>query len=221
MRRREGQEPVGRGFTLIELTVVLAVIVTLALILTPSIANFINDSRIARARSDCQTIAGAIVQFYRDNAFFPEWVLAQNGGPGSGDNQVTLLISPGNAPAIGGAVPILGEDQVRAWLSSKAGSLADQLLTDRPGYALKTPGSEFGWNGPYLSSPIGSDPWNNRYMVNIGHLEVSQGAQGQLGSVKSAVWVLSAGPNGAIETPFSQSVLTATLAGDDIGTRIQ
>src|SRR5919202_1279955 len=52
------------GFTLIELTVVLAVIVTLALILTPSVTNFINDSRVARARTDTQTIAAAVVQFY-------------------------------------------------------------------------------------------------------------------------------------------------------------
>ena len=35
--RRDG------GFTLIELTVVLAVIVTLALVLTPSIINYITD----------------------------------------------------------------------------------------------------------------------------------------------------------------------------------
>jgi prepilin-type N-terminal cleavage/methylation domain-containing protein len=221
MRRCDGGRSVGRGFTLIELTVVLAVIVTLALVLTPSIANFINDSRIARARSDCQTIASAIVQFYRDNAFFPEWVVSQNGGPGTGDNQVVLLVSPGSVPAVGGTVPVLGDDQVRPWLNAKAGSLADQLLTNRPGYALKGPTSEFGWNGPYLSSALGSDPWNNRYMVNVAQIEAFQGVQNQLGVVKNAVWVLSAGPNGAVETPFSQSVLIATLAGDDIGTRIQ
>ena len=59
---------VGRpGFTLIELTVVLAVLVTLALVLTPSITNFINDSRVARTRSDTQTLATAVIQFYKDN----------------------------------------------------------------------------------------------------------------------------------------------------------
>jgi hypothetical protein len=37
-----------------------------------------------------------------------------------------------------------------------------------------------------------------------------------------AVWVLSAGPNGIIETPFASSILDATRAGgDDIATRIQ
>jgi prepilin-type N-terminal cleavage/methylation domain-containing protein len=221
MRRCDGVRSAGRGFTLIELTVVLAVIVTLALVLTPSIANFINDSRIARARSDCQTIASAIVQFYRDTAFFPEWVVSQNGGPGTGGNQPVLLVSPGNVPAIGGSVPVLSDDQVRPWLNSKAGSLADQLLTNRPGYALKGPGSEFGWNGPYLSSALGSDPWNNRYMVNVAQIDVSQGVQNQLGTIKNAAWVLSAGPNGVIETAFSQSVLAAALAGDDIGVRIQ
>ena len=43
------------GFTLIELTVVLAVIVTLALIPTPSMGAFINDSRVARTQKDAQT----------------------------------------------------------------------------------------------------------------------------------------------------------------------
>ncbi|MCK7491853.1 MAG: type II secretion system GspH family protein [Comamonadaceae bacterium] len=49
--RRADRRGAGRGatgFTLIELTVVLAVIVTLALILTPSIANSINEARVAR-----------------------------------------------------------------------------------------------------------------------------------------------------------------------------
>src|SRR3954452_15360020 len=93
------------GFTLIELTVVLAVIVTLALILTPSVINFINDSRVARARTDTQTLSAAIIQFYRDNGFFPQWALASNGGPGTAANKVDLLVSPGNTP--GSAAPSL------------------------------------------------------------------------------------------------------------------
>ncbi len=89
-----------RGFTLIELTVVLAVIVTLALILTPSIANFISDSRVARTRSDTQTVAASIVQFYKDNGFFPQWSEASAGGPGSVASKVDLLIGPGNIPVV-------------------------------------------------------------------------------------------------------------------------
>src|SRR4051812_41314233 len=91
------------GFTLIELTVVLAVIVTLALILTPTITNFITDSRVARARNDTQTISAAVIQFYRDTGFFPQWSTSNAGGPGTNANKVDLLVSAGNVPSVASA----------------------------------------------------------------------------------------------------------------------
>lgn len=200
------------GFTLIELTVVLAVIVTLALVITPAISSFINDSRSARARSDCQTILSAIVQFYRDNGFSPTWKLAQKGGPGLTQNRVQLLVGPGNVAL---------EEQPSLWTTGVAGLLSEQLITDAPGYGLRTPTSQFGWNGPYLSSEISADPWGNRYIVNIDLIDTSASATGKGGGVKAAVWVLSAGPNGVIDTPFGQSILSAALGNDDIGFRLQ
>jgi hypothetical protein len=41
------------------------------------------------------------------------------------------------------------------------------------------------------------------------------------GATKSAVWVLSAGPNGQTDTAPNQPMTTAVLAGDDIGVRVQ
>lgn len=209
---RESKARSRRGFTLIELTVVLAVIVTLALILTPSIANFINDSRVARARSDCQTIASAVVQFYRDNGFFPQWPAAVAGGAGLAQRRVSLLVSPGRIPA---------EGTPSFWTTGTSDLLNNQLMGNGPGYALRTVTSQYGWNGPYFSSELGSDPWGNRYMVNIGLMDVSQGTQQVGGATKSAVYVLSAGPNGTVETPYAQNILAATYGGDDIGIRIQ
>ena len=200
------------GFTLIELTVVLAVIVTLALVLTPSIANFINDSRVAKARNDCQTVASAIFQFYRDTGFFPLWKIAQQGGAGLPASKVQLLASRGNLPL---------EDVPTLWSTGAVGGLAEQLVNNAPGYTLKTPISQFGWNGPYFSNDIGSDPWGNRYLVNIGLIDTSPGAATLSGRGKLAVWVLSAGPNGTIETPFTLPILSATAGGDDIAIRIQ
>lgn len=200
------------GFTLIELTVVLAVIVTLALILTPSITNFINDSRIARTRSDTQTVAAAIVQFYKDNGFFPQWSTAQNGGPGTSTNKVDLLVSDGNVPAA--AAPNL-------WTTGTTDAIADQLLSNAPSYTMKTATATFGWNGPYLSSGIGADAWNNRYAVNVGLIDTTQGTQTSAGATKSAVWVISAGPNGQIETAYTQPITAAVQGGDDIGVHIQ
>ena len=58
-------------------------------------------------------------------------------------------------------------------------------------------------------------------MVNIGLIDTSPGAATLSGRGKLAVWVLSAGPNGTIETPFTLPILSATAGGDDIAIRIQ
>jgi type II secretory pathway pseudopilin PulG len=201
------------GFTLIELTVVLAVIVTMALVLTPSIANSIKEARMARTRNDCQTIASGMYQFYRDTGFFPAWKTARNGGAGDPASRLQVLVSQGNVPI---------EDVASLWTTGVAGSLSDQLVTNAPGYALRTPTSQFGWNGPYFSSELLADPWGNRYAVNIALVDLSPGAATASGQAKMAVWVLSAGPNGILETPFAQSILSAVRpGGDDIGTRVQ
>jgi prepilin-type N-terminal cleavage/methylation domain-containing protein len=201
-----------RGFTLIELTVVLAVIVTLALVLTPSIINFINDSRVARARNDTQTISAAIIQFYRDNGFFPQWSVASGGGPGTAANKVDLLVSTGNVPTVAAA---------STWTTGSTDLFDDQLIANAPGYTVRTAASAFGWNGPYMSSSIGADAWNNRYSVNIGLIDTTQGTQTSGGATKSAVWVISAGANGALDTLHTQALTTAVPSGDDIAVRIQ
>lgn len=202
----------GSGFTLIELTVVLAVIVTLALVLTPSIVNFINDARIARARNDTQTISAGIIQFYRDNGFFPQWHTANAGGPGLPANKVDLLVSTGNVPVV--AAP-------NTWTTGTADLVDDQLLSNTPGFTPRTATSAFGWNGPYLSGGIGADAWNNRYSVNVGLIDTTQGIQTSGGATKSAVWVISAGANGQLDTPYTQPITIALPSGDDIALRIQ
>ncbi|MBI4581486.1 MAG: prepilin-type N-terminal cleavage/methylation domain-containing protein [Planctomycetes bacterium] len=211
-RPADGQARASGGFTLIELTVVLAVIVTLALILTPSIANFINDSRMARARNDAQSIVSAVVQFYKDNGFYPQWATADNGGPGAATSKVDLLVTPGNTPA--SALATL-------WATGSSAELGGALMTNAPGYRLKQVGSAFGWNGPYLSSELGTDPWNNRYMVNVGLIDPAVAVASATGVPKSAVWVISAGANGTVETLYTQAVTTAVIGGDDIGVRLQ
>ena len=200
------------GFTLIELTVVLAVIVTLALILTPAITNYMNDARTSRSRSDVQTLSTAITQFNKDTGFFPQWSAANNGGPGLPGNRVDVLVSSGNVPT---------SEQQTLWITGNIDTLSNQLVANAPGYTVRTATSNFGWNGPYLSSTIGADAWGNRYMVNVGLLDATIGVQTAAGSLKSAVWVISAGPNGAIETLYTQPTTTAVPGGDDIFVRLQ
>ena len=45
-----------RGFTMLEITIILAVIAILGLILAPSVVNFLNQSRLARAQNDVQVL---------------------------------------------------------------------------------------------------------------------------------------------------------------------
>ncbi len=190
----------------------LAVIVTLALVLTPSIINFINDSRVARARTDINTLSASIIQFYRDNGFFPQWSTANAGGPGTQSSKVDLLVSVGNVPAVTGT---------SLWTTGTNDRLEDQLIANAPGYTTRTATSSFGWNGPYVSNAIGADPWGNRYMVNVGLIDTTQGTQGVGGGMKNAVWVISAGANAVIETAHSQALTAAQIGGDDIATRLQ
>jgi hypothetical protein len=58
-------------------------------------------------------------------------------------------------------------------------------------------------------------------MINVGLIDTSQGTQTAGGAIKSAVWVISAGPNGQVETAFNQPITTAVVGGDDIAVRVQ
>jgi hypothetical protein len=55
---------------------------------------------------------------------------------------------------------------------------------------------------------VTADPWGNGFVVNVG-----------VRDTPSAVWLLSAGPDGTLQTPFDGST-TAPL-GDDIGRRLR
>lgn len=56
---------------------------------------------------------------------------------------------------------------------------------------------------------LSADPWGNCYVVNLAAVDAS-------GMV---VWVLSAGPNGVIDTPFIDP--SESPAGDDVRMRIR
>src|SRR5256884_9136502 len=65
-----------KGFTLIELAVVLAIIAVLAAILTPMVTNYLDQSRLARAQADARTIADAIKLYQRDTGQWPVYASA-------------------------------------------------------------------------------------------------------------------------------------------------
>ena len=186
-----------KGFTLIEMVVVLAVIAILAAILTPTITRYIENARVRRAENDCRAIAGAIAKFNADVGEWPIWEVGTV--TGYDDASYEVLYSPGDAPF----------DSTKGW-SADIDSLAAQLNNNSPGYL--TTGRHRRWQGPYLPD-LSEDPWGNQYQVNVASLAPGTTAQ--------AIFVLSAGPNEYIETGYAQGIVTPVLSGDDIWCRIR
>jgi len=184
-----------RGFTLIEIIVVLAMVAVLAAVTAPAIIKHIDDSKEQRAKKDVEAIATAITSFYTDTGL---WPTHRDNNHAVNDNEVRRLEGPGGRPTeVSGA----------GWLSLNGrDTMENQLVLNapngNPGRAYTTTG-ENRWNGPYLNE-VKTDPWGFMYLVNTIALW-----PGQTGPV----WVLSAGPNNTIDT----AVTDLTIQGDDIG----
>jgi hypothetical protein len=66
--------------------------------------------------------------------------------------------------------------------------------------------------GAHLDLLLRADPWGNHYLIYPW-----PGEPGPASGPRPTRWVLSAGPNGILETPFRQGAEHAALSGDDIG----
>ncbi|HYR84417.1 MAG TPA: prepilin-type N-terminal cleavage/methylation domain-containing protein [Terriglobia bacterium] len=186
-----------RGFTMIEMVVVLAVIAILAAILTPIITSYVDRARLNAAASDLHNIAAATIQFNTDTKLWPIYIGVFTSLNGPVDD---LKGTPGN-DAVAGA-------GFAGFTASSSGSLDAALNQNSMG--LPTSGKNF-WRGAYLE--MGPDPWGTKYYLTSKHL--------QPGSTFAA-YVISAGPNQTLETAFNQPQSgTLTIAGDDIVVRIK
>jgi prepilin-type N-terminal cleavage/methylation domain-containing protein len=165
-----GPRSARRGFTLIEIVIVIAVIAILAGIATPSIVKNIRDSRIARTKADTKEIASTIASFYTDVGRWPST---------DGTNDLVYLASEtGDMPAAGTGVT--------GW-TGNSDTFTDQLIDNDPSY---TTTGEFAWRGPYQTE-FGTDPWGKRLLCNVGSLSAGS---------TTPVYVLSAGPDGILQT---------------------
>jgi len=146
-----------------------------------------------------------------------------------------MLISDGDTPD-GGDIGD-GWKWREPWSGQPVDTLANHLVQNTPGHDLsaryRTPadlsadgseqqvafaiqsgmGARFAWRGPYVSAPVRSDPWGNRYAVNVRFLDpVADSATGDGSGYLYDVFVLSAGPDEEIDTPFS---IDGVVPGDD------
>ncbi|MFQ5543400.1 MAG: type II secretion system protein [Nitrospiria bacterium] len=216
-----------RGFTMVEVVVVIGIVALLAGILVPLISQNLEDAKRARAKNEAVVIASAIGSLYKDVGMWP-WTNADGPTSTSGVN----LLYTGSISSVPTAYSpnpaVAGEDN---WgVTSNAKSLADFVYFNNPdddtGKTLQnesgedyTTSGEFKWRGPYVEKPTILDPWGQSYVVNAKYLP---GNPAYTSTVKHRVYVLSAGPNRKWETPFSDTTGDGDdeIKGDDIGVTI-
>jgi len=195
-----------RGFTLVEVIVVLSVVLLLTGIAVPMLSSYMEDGRRARAEAECKVVGAAVMSFYKDLGAYP----ARNSG-GTNNYLYSLLTGP-TTPTTN---PWTAGHNFATWgMGAARGDLLDNhLLRNQPqgsvSAAYATTGS-MRWRGPYVNGTTPLDPWGRPYVVNV-----ISGHNANATNYKR-LWVISAGPNGRFDTPAIATAITE-IGGDDIG----
>ncbi len=230
---RRGSKP-ERGFTLLEIIVVLAVLATLAALLTPVVFRYIDDARRTQAQDDVKQIALAINRVFKDAGRWPFCKNCQ--GPvalQTGDAAIlTSNTACTGAAALGTCDTKAPTDGTTgalwAFATATADSLTDHLITNTPfSGALGTPyltlitGST-AWKGPYLDRIPATDPWGRSYLVNIKNANPANESPDTSATGLRWTIVISAGPSGILLTdPTAFAVSAPAPAGDNIVARVK
>jgi type II secretory pathway pseudopilin PulG len=161
----------------------------------------------------------------------PDLLASQGSAPNLDDPQtsdgdstsiVPLLAAPGHGGvSLTASARAAMRAQRRRWHDTPAGALDDHLMNNRRGYRLRRSGESGGWNGPYVSAEIKGDPWGRQFVINSQWLDGGSAPADANGRIRRAVFVVSAGADGVIDTPFEQSIVDARAYGDDIVIRLQ
>jgi type II secretory pathway pseudopilin PulG len=201
-----------QGFSLVEVIVMLSVVSILVGSIVPAVWDSVSTAREIRAKNDVTQIASAVVNFQRDLGL---GAFVRNGRAWGADTDardfVQVLVSRGDAPRA-------TSPGAAAWIDKASDLLEEHLLFNARAYPMLKAGLGIAWRGPYLSMPLDADPWGTEYLVNNSCL-VPAAQRGMTDDC--AVFVISAGPNRTIDTPFMQPVVRASVFGDDIAVRIQ
>lgn len=203
-----------KGFTLIEIVVVLAIIATIAAFLTPMLFDYLKESKTSRAKADVKNIAAAVANFNRDLQVYPIYGTDTTVGNAkvivlyTAEGNSAVASGVGNWNTAAGATAETLDDCMRDAKLSDGTKLYKNSTQDGTNGVVKKPGE---WKGPYMTD-FKADPWGNKYYVST---------QGMFPGDTNAAFVLSAGPNGTVETTLSQAATSFAVSGDDVAYRIK
>lgn len=203
-----------KGFTLIEMVVVLAVIAILAAILFPTIAKHITDSKVTRATNEGQVVTAAVMMLYKDTG---KWPMTNADGPSGRVDRVLTGLTTDPVPT--GAAPNARSGAAGWGSSGNSKQLSDYLFYNNPdgntGAANQNEtaqdypvSGDFAWRGPYLDKQTYLDPWGNQYVIS------ARWFPGATLSAGKTVLILSAGKDGVWSTAFDDTVTRATVPND-------
>jgi type II secretory pathway pseudopilin PulG len=224
------------GFTLVEVTIILLILVILGAILLPTILRFIDLARLARVKEDVGALAAVTALFLYDNCI--SWFFVDGDWNCYSDiNRIDMLIGDGDIPPT-----IFANGSYDDFWSKPFGRdqfvdrIENHLALGDPFYPIDNSPSTSpyplnltqnpwgcGFRGAYLATPINPDPWGNRYMINVAWLG-PRGTSRVFGTTSQAefnnydVFVLSAGPDEIVSTEFqvgTPPIPIGVLAGGD------
>ncbi len=178
-----------RGFTLIELILVVAVVAILAAILVPTVFSILDDSAVAKGQADVKAIAGAVVAFRKDVGEFPT-----RDADVASPAEVNMLYSGTVVPAASDFTPALGGgDPFNCGTSTNCETFEFPFVTNTSTSNQYSTSGKKQWKGPYLSeNPV--DEFDTPYIVYVRRLR-------RVGPVTSErAWVVFAGENALYET---------------------
>lgn len=190
-----------RGFTLIEVIVVAAIIAILAGVVVPMVFNQIDEARISKAQGECKTISTAVLMFRKDTGKWPYYL------PGDCTSTFTTIQ--------GGGTIAPHDNSVGPW-GIGLNEVALGSILNLPN--IQPPIAQACYNDKaqsYLPGPS-ADPWGNQYIINAANFDTTK---------NNPVWVISAGSNGCLDTSVNSQTIndSQNICGpaDDIGIRIK
>ena len=182
---------------------VLAVILVLIALIIPTLLSRVGIGQQTEAQRATESIAIAILNFYRDLQTWPIWEDGTKTGPNDRATKY-LVSSEGDFPDVGTTkydfTPGKGKNP-----PPTTDTIRNQLMDNAPGYPVTDP--KRAWRGPYLPKDP-TDPWGRKYVVNVDTLKP--------GVKMKDVVVLSAGSDGVIQTQLNQDPESFVRGGDDI-----
>jgi hypothetical protein len=222
----------GIATSLIEATTVVAIAAVLTGVALVAATERVDDANLANGQGEVKLIGVSILSFMQDNGFPPVF---RSGAARSAENEIFMILDGGSEP----------DDATGQWSQGLRDHFDHHLVHNTPGTdsvtAVVTPYPRMGqltdrfgelvsrtrgWNGPYMARIPPADPWDGKYLSNVGLLSPRGREMGQTvfnlpeGS-PPAVFVISAGPNRSIETKMAQPTELFVVGGDDIVFRIQ